>query len=272
MTQPVVWDPGQYQRYAAPRLRPAIELLQHVTVGEPGSVCDLGCGDGQVTWMMAERWPRARILGLDSSADMLAAARRRAAGHPEERARSIDWLQADISSWRPESRFDVVFSNAVLHWVDERHRPLVQRLASYLRGTGSCLAIQVPMNWDSPSHRLIGESVRALSLPQARATAALEWADRQWVASQQDYYLALAEVADSVDMWSTEYLHQLTGDDPVLEWVKGTALRPVLASLQSDDRERFMDVYRRGLREAYPALPDGTTLFPFRRLFMVATV
>ena len=104
MTQPVAWDPDQYQRYAAPRLRAAIELLQHVTVGKPGSVCDLGCGDGQVTWMLAKRWSTALILWLDSSADMLAAARRRAAEHPEERARRIDWLQTDISSWRAESR------------------------------------------------------------------------------------------------------------------------------------------------------------------------
>lgn len=221
---------------------------------------------------MAERWARARLLGLDSSSEMLDDARGRAAEHPAERAARIEWRHGDIRTWRPNGRFDLIFSNAVLHWVEESHTPLLRRLASYLRGDRSCLAVQVPMNWDRPSHLLIGESLRSLGLPDERAAAVLRWADRRWVDPRDDYYRALAEVAAEVDLWTTEYLHPLTGEDPVLECLKGTSLRPSLAALQPEDRERFLSVYGQRLREAYPPLDDGTTLFPLRRLFMVATL
>ena len=121
MTHTPTWDPGQYQRFATSRLRPALYLLRQVALTDPATVCDLGCGDGRVTWLIAERWARARLLGLDSSSEMLDDARGRAAEHPAERAARIEWRHGDIRTWCPNGRFDLIFSNAVLHWVEESH-------------------------------------------------------------------------------------------------------------------------------------------------------
>ena len=126
MTHAPAWDPGQYQRFATSRLRPALDLLRQVAPTDPATVCDLGCGDGRVTWLMAERWARARLLGLDSSSEMLDDARGRAAEHPAERAVRIEWRHGDIRTWCPNGRFDLIFSNAVLHWVEENGRLLLQ--------------------------------------------------------------------------------------------------------------------------------------------------
>lgn len=258
------WDPAQYLRFSDHRLRPALELLERIPLEEPRTVYDLGCGTGRVTRALAARWPEARIEGLDSSEEMLRKAR-------EEPGR-ITWKEADIGDWRPPGPADLLFSNAALHWIP-RHGELFPRLAGCL-AKGGCLAVQMPLSWDLPSHRLMretledgGEGGRPLGTPSLRERMA-----RRPVHTPEFYYDVLAGSVRVQDIWVTEYLHELEGEHPVLDWVRATGLRPVLHALEGDDHQRFLDEYRHRLREAYPRRPDGITLYPFRRLFLVAVV
>lgn len=255
------WNPGRYLSFSDHRLRPAVDLIARIPLRSPAVICDLGCGTGNVTRLLAERWPAARVRGVDSSADMLARARAEDGG--------IAWIEADVASWTPEEPPDLLFSNAALHWV-AGHRELFPRLVGMLR-PGGCLAVQMPLSWDAPSHRLLRETLAAggpggtpLASDALRRTMA-----RRWVEDAEVYHDLLAPRADAVDVWETEYLHALDGEDPVLEWVRGTVLRPVLGELEGERREAFLAAYRRRLRAAYPPRPDGRTLFRFRRLFVV---
>jgi trans-aconitate 2-methyltransferase len=258
------WEPAQYLKFADHRLRPALELLARVDLAEPRVIYDLGCGTGQVTRLLAARWPAAAVYGLDNSAEMLA----QAATEPSR----VRWIEADLREWHPEAAPDLIYANATLHWVDG-HDELFPRLVGLLR-PGGCLAVQMPQSWPAPSHRLMrdtlanggphGEPLGPESLRQAVA--------RNWVADAATYYDLLAGRARDLDIWETEYLQVLAGDDPVLEWVKGTGLRPILHGLDDDTRAFFLAEYARRLRAAYPARADGRTLYPFRRLFVVATV
>ncbi len=258
------WDPRQYLKFADQRLRPALELLARVPLEAPGVIYDLGCGAGQVTRIIAERWPRAEIFGIDNSREMLA----RAGAESD----AIHWVEADIRTWSPAQPADLIYSNAALHWV-ENHPQFFKRLLGCL-SPGGCLAVQMPLSWGLPSHRLLRQTLASggpggapLGTARLRKAAA-----RKWVGRAQDYYARLAQHTRSLDIWQTEYLQALRGDDPVLEWVKGTALRPVLSGLQEPERTIFLAEYARRLRAAYPAGADGVTLYPFRRLFIVAVV
>ena len=257
------WDPRQYLRFSDHRLRPAIELLERVAVESPGVIYDLGCGSGQVTGLIAERWPGARVYGIDHSKEMLAQAAREPA--------LVEWVEADISAWQPAGPAGLIYSNATLHWL-ENHDQLFPRLLGFLRPRG-CLAVQMPLSWGAPSHRLMRETLanggpggRALGSERLRQTVA-----RNWVQGADVYYGMLASFTSDLDIWETEYLQVLQGEDAVLEWVKGTGLRPVLNGLDDGERELFVQEYTRRLRQAYPARSDGRTLYPFRRLFLVAT-
>jgi trans-aconitate 2-methyltransferase len=258
------WNPKQYLRFSDHRLRPAIELLERVPLESPKLIFDLGCGTGNVTRIVAERWHCARVYGLDNSTEML----QKAQDQPGE----IQWLEVDIKNWIPDEAPDLIFSNAALHWV-ERHQDLFPRLASSLN-RGGCLAVQMPLSWDATSHRLMRETLadggaagRPLGSEALRAAVA-----RRWVEDAEFYYDILANDARNVDIWETEYLHVLAGEDPVLEWVKGTGLRPILNGLEDDERDVFLAQYRCRLRDAYPVKSNGCTLYPFRRLFIVALV
>jgi trans-aconitate 2-methyltransferase len=258
------WDPDQYLKFSDHRLRPALELLDRVPLESPGLIYDLGCGSGRVTRLMAKRWPAATVYGLDNSKEMLA----QASAEPGP----VRWIEADIQTWSPAERPDLVYSNATLQWVDG-HRQLFTRLLGCLKPGGS-LAVQMPLSWEAPSHRLMRETLtnggpggRTLGTSALRQAVA-----RNWVEPAALYYDLLAADASNVDIWETEYLQKLKGDDPVLEWVKGTGLRPILNGLDANDREIFLAEYARRLRVAYPARADGSTLYPFRRLFIVATV
>jgi len=262
MARDTYWDPNQYLHFSDHRLRPALDLLARVTLDDPRLVVDLGCGTGNVTRIIAKRWSAARILGIDNSAEML----RRAAAEPS----AAQWIERDIERWAPDEPPDLIFSNAALHWVDE-HDALFPRLVGMLR-PGGCLAVQMPLSWDAPSHRLMRETVadggaagRPLGTDALRRTLA-----RKWVADADVYYDLLVGTARHLDIWTTEYLHELEGEDPVLEWVRGTGLRPILNGLADDERTPFLDAYRRRLRDAYPPSTNGRTLYPFRRLFIVA--
>lgn len=258
------WDPSLYLKFSDHRLRPALELLERVPLASPAVVYDLGCGTGQVTRVIAERWPAARVHGLDSSREMLEKAA--AGGGP------IRWLEGDIRHWRPEEPPDLLYSNATLQWVDA-HQELFPRLVSCVKA-GGCLAVQMPLSWHAPSHRLMREVLsdggpggHALGTDELRQAVA-----RKWVDEAEAYYDLLVSCTKTLDIWETEYLQILEGADPVLEWVKATGLRPILNGLDDRERDLFLVEYARRLRAVYPARADGRTLYPFRRLFLVATV
>lgn len=252
-----VWDPAQYGRYADERSRPFFELTGRVRATNPATVVDLGCGPGDLTATLAERWPAADVTGVDSSPEMIDRARRLAGDR-------LAFVQADAATWAPETPPDVIVSNALFQWVPG-HRAVLTRLAAAL-APGGFLAFQVPGNFGAPSHALLRELCRT---PRWRDRLADAVRDAP-VDEPTGYLDLLARAGCAVDAWETTYLHLLPGEDAVLEWVKGTALRPVLTRLTDPgDREAFLTEYRAALREAYPPRPYGT-VFPFRRLFAVA--
>jgi trans-aconitate 2-methyltransferase len=254
----MTWNPERYLAYGDERTRPAVDLLARVPLARPARVADLGCGPGNSTRLLCERWPDADLLGIDSSAAMLAKA--------EDSGIRAQWLESDIAAWTPDATFDLLFSNAALHWLPD-HARLLPRLLGHVR-PGGVLAIQMPRNFTAPSHTLLREVASAGPWAE-RLTPRL---DEEPVATPEWYHDLLAPLAAALDIWQTEYLHVLEGDDPVLGWVRGTALRPVIAALSAEEQVLLEAEYARRLRLAYPKRPDGRTLFPFRRLFIVATV
>jgi trans-aconitate 2-methyltransferase len=253
------WDPTAYRRFGGERARPFADLVARIAADGPGTVVDLGCGEGRLTAALARRWHGARVTGIDSSPEMLAAA---AASATPDR---VVFEPGDVREWAPADPVDVVVSNAVLHWVPG-HESLLSRWAGWLR-PGGWLAVQVPGNFRAPTHALLAARCRS---PR--------WADRLAdAAPAPDAVLAPAGYLDVLtgaglvcDAWETTYLHVLHGEDPVLGWVRSTVLRPVLALLPEDDAARFTAEYAADLRAAYPRRPDGTTVLPFRRIFAVA--
>ena len=256
------WNPSQYLKFSDHRARPAFELLDRVPLEAPKVIYDLGCGSGNMARLMAERWPAATVYGVDNSAEML----EKAASDPSR----VHWVEADIRTWTPEESPDLIYSNATLQWVDDHHE-VFPRLLSYVT-PGGCLAVQMPLSWSMPSHRLMREALAdggpghtAIGDAALRAAVA-----RKWVDDMEVYYDLLITRTSHLDIWATEYLQVLEGKDPVLEWVMGTGLRPILHGLDDTDREIFLATYRQRLRQTYPTRPDGHTLYPFRRLFIVA--
>jgi trans-aconitate 2-methyltransferase len=252
----LTWDPTRYLSFGDERTRPALDLLARVPLTDAARVADLGCGPGNSTALLAERWPEAAIIGVDSSPEMLAKAR--ASGV------RATWLQADIAAWAPDRPLDLIYSNAALHWLGD-HAALLPRLQSQLRAEG-VLAVQMPRNFAAPSHALLRET--AANGPWAGHLAGI--LDERPVAAPEWYYDLLAPLTRELDIWETEYLHVLEGDDPVLRWSRGTALRPLMEALDAEQFAAFEAAYAARLRAAYPRRPDGRTLFPFRRLFIIA--
>ena len=256
------WDPEQYLRFADDRGRPFADLVARIGVPRPRSVVDLGCGPGNLTGTLAARWPDAVITGVDSSEQMIAAATE---ARPPGAADRLRYELADLRDWTPAGPVDVVLSNATLQWVPE-HVELFERFAGWL-AAGGAFAFQVPANFDAPSHTEIAALRRSARWRDRLGDEALS---REGSSAEPATYLdALARLGLRVDAWETTYLHVLTGDDPVLEWVKGTALRPVLARLDEREQRDFCAELGPRLRAAYPAAPYGT-VFPFRRVFVVA--
>jgi trans-aconitate 2-methyltransferase len=267
------WNPEQYLRFGDERTRPCQELASRIDVSPVRTVIDLGCGPGNSTSILRGLWPDAQITGLDSSREMIDAAR---AAMPEGR-----WVVGGIAEWAAgvskraagaadeagsDGQFDVVFSNAAMQWVDhheEVYPKLLERVAE-----GGALAIQVPGNHDGPQHRLMREIAESP-----------EWRDsfgsrkvREWHVHDLDfYYDVLASRAARIDPWETIYMHVMAGPESIVEWYKGTGLRPFLEALNDEAaRDRFCTAYLEGLREIYPRRSDGRVLFPFHRLFLVA--
>lgn len=250
------WDPSQYLKFADHRLRPALDLIARIPLGEARSIWDLGCGPGTVTLLLKERWPHASICGLDSSSAMLDKARAIA---------GIAWAEGDIARWTPDAPADLVFSNAALHWVQD-HARLFPHLVRQVR-RGGVLAVQMPRNFTAPSHQLLYRTAREGPWAARLATLLHDAPVRQ----PEHYYDLLAPLATHIDIWEVEYLHVLQGENAVLEWTKGTAVRPLLDALPQTMHADFLSAYAARLAAAYPRRLDGMTLFPFRRLFIVAT-
>ncbi|MBA2690444.1 MAG: methyltransferase domain-containing protein [Burkholderiales bacterium] len=248
------WNPQQFLCFADHRLRPAIDLLARIDHRAPQTIVDLGCGPGNVTALLAARWPQAAITGIDNSPEMLATA---------AKITAVLWQQADIGCWQPAEPVDIVFSNAALHWL-KQHEMLFPRLARSL-ARGGILAVQMPYNFASPSHTTAKELVeegpwREKLLPHFLGSP---------VATAEEYYRLLAPLSSALDIWQTEYLHILEGENPVAQWARGTLLVPLLAALTVRERAEFEAEYRRRIQAAYPPRVDGKTLLPYRRLFIV---
>lgn len=256
------WDPEQYSQFERERLRPAMDLFSQIHHKDPRLVYDIGTGRGQIARLMADRWPQAEVVGTDTSGDML----RKAAEIPSR----VRWLEQDVREWAPSVAPDVIYSNAVLHWVPG-HDDLLLRLAGSLRPDG-VLAIQMPLSWGEPSHQLIREALAAGDGGQPIGSESLRSRlGRRPVAEPEHYQRLLGPVCGEVNVWKTVYYQQLRGSDAVLEWVKGTALRPVLEGLTEHETSLFLDSYSVRLRDAYPIAADGMTVYPFPRVFIVAT-
>ena len=249
------WDPAQYLKFADHRVRPAIDLLNRVDLQSPGVAYDLGAGTGNITEMLAKRWPGTRVIGVDNSQEMMERA---------ERVENLEWQQGDIGNWRPDRPADLIFSNAALHWVDG-HTELFTGLMSSV-APGGLFAVQMPRNFGALSHTSISEAAlggrwRSLLEPLLRPAP---------VEPPQFYVRVLSPLASSLDVWETDYIQILTGDNPVKEWTKGTWLKPLLDALEEPERSEFEKMYAELVEKAYPKESDGTTLFPFKRMFIVA--
>jgi trans-aconitate 2-methyltransferase len=252
-----MWDPEQYLTFASERARPFYDLLGRIGATAPEYVVDLGCGPGNLTAALADRWPAAEVLGIDSDAEMIAAASKRPARS------GLSFQLGDLRDWQPGRKVDVIASNAVLQWVPG-HLDLLARWTAALAPDG-WLAFQLPGNFDQPSHAILRE-----------LSQSARWRDRlsgvelnRQAADPAEYLDVLARLGLAVDAWETSYLHVLQGEDAVTEWYKGTGLRPVLTALAPAEAAEFVTEYSEQVRRAYPAAPYGTIL-PFRRVFVVA--
>lgn len=249
------WDPDRYLTYADERGRPFVELLARVSAERPAEVVDLGCGPGNLTTLLADRWPDAHVVGLDSSPEMIDKAR--------QASDRVTFEVADLRGWRPEREVDVLVSNATLQWVPG-HLDLLPVLVGAVT-KGGWFAFQVPGNFDEPSHTIRRDLA-------AEPEYAAHTADVAVPASHDPavYLDVLSGLGCEVDAWETTYLHVLRGDDPVFTWVSGTGARPTLQALPDTLRPRFEAEFKRRLTEAYPVRDDGTVVLPFRRIFVVA--
>lgn len=259
------WDAKQYLRFAEERTRPCRELATRVAVESPRRIVDLGCGPGNSTLVLAERWPAALLTGIDSSPDMIDAARR---DWPADRTPAPRWEVGDIASWRAgdDEQCDVAFSNAALQWVSD-HRALYPHLLAQV-APGGALAVQVPYNYDAAPHRIAREIAASAGWRNRFPSEGV----REWHVHHAEYYYDLiAPHAARIDLWETEYLQVMENVEAIVAWYQGTGLRPYLQALAvPEDRERFLAEYRDALRPSFPARVDGKVLFPFRRLFLIA--
>jgi trans-aconitate 2-methyltransferase len=253
-----MWDPAKYLAFGDHRARPFHDLVGRIAAEAPRRVVDLGCGPGNLTVTLGQRWPDATLEASDSSPEMVAAARER----------GIDAEVVDVNHWKPRADTDVVVTNAVLQWVPG-HAALLSRWARELPA-GAWLAMQVPGNFSSPSHTTIREVAGRPRWQRELEELALR--EPLAVLDPAGYADVLVEAGCEVDAWETTYLQRLSGPDPVLEWVTGTALRPIKAALDEDQWQEFRAELAVELHTAYPPRADGTTWFPFRRVFAVAQV
>jgi trans-aconitate 2-methyltransferase len=256
----VMWDAQQYLKYSEERSRPFFDLLTRVRKEHAALIVDLGCGPGNLTRTLAEGWPTARVVGVDHSAEMLEQAR------PLAMPGRLSFMQADLTSWSSLEPVDLIVSNAALQWVSD-HELLLARLVKML-ASGGTLAVQMPYHFEDPAHLAIEETKADLRWREALLGVGLH---QRSVLPLVWYVERLHALGLRVDAWQTTYIHVLSGENPVLEWFKGTALRPLLSRLAAQSREEFLHELGSRLKTAYPAR-GSVTLLPFPRLFFVATL
>jgi trans-aconitate 2-methyltransferase len=247
------WDATLYLRYQEERSRAARDLLAQVPIAEARHICDLGCGPGNSTKLLAARFPRAEILGIDSSAEMLQQAR--------QALPDVSFDLADLATWRPGRAADLIFANAVFQWVPD-HMSVLRALVETLPSSG-VLAVQMPDNVSEPTHVMMRET-------------AAPWAERLAGAAREPlppptaYCDELRPLCRHIDIWHTIYQHVLADAPAIVEWMMGTGLRPYLALLDESERQAFLAAYTERIAAAYPVLADGRVLLPFPRLFLIA--
>ncbi|PPJ47358.1 trans-aconitate 2-methyltransferase [Rhizobium sp. KAs_5_22] len=253
----MAWSATQYLKFEEERTRPARDLLAQVPLGTARHVYDLGCGPGNSTELLIERFGTEAVAGLDSDADMLEKARARLPG--------TAFVEADLSTWRPEAPADLLYANAVLQWLPD-HLTLMESLIDHL-APGGVLAVQMPDNLDEPTHLLMEETGAAGPWVPAFAGGRLR---RARLPSPAAYLERLSATAARVDVWHTIYYHPMANAEAIVEWVKGTGLRPYLDAAGKDHAEAFLTDYTARIRKAYPPMTDGRVLLRFPRLFVVA--
>lgn len=249
------WDPEKYSQFADQRSAPINDLIDSVVDAAPGLIVDLGAGTGVALPLLRQRWPKAHIIAVDNSPEMLA---------EMPAMPGVNIVSADIADWRPSCSVDLIFSNAVLHWLD-RHEILFPRLMGWLK-SGGTLAVQMPNNWEETSHR-----------EMLRIATSGPWAERlaphlriSPILEADVYREILAPLSSQTNVFEKTYLHRLEGDNPVAEWMLGSSLGQVVGRLSGLDAEEFVDLYKTAMRQAYPVSPDGRTHYAFRRIFIIA--
>ncbi|HVV68439.1 MAG TPA: trans-aconitate 2-methyltransferase [Gammaproteobacteria bacterium] len=250
------WNPKQYLKFFNQRTRPCQDLARSVQIEDPQKIIDLGCGPGNSTQVLMECWPNAVITGLDSSEQMIMEARKL---YPKGQ-----WLQADIASWTPLETYDIVFSNAALQWVSEHERVLPHLLQQVK--PGGALAFQVPANINATAHQLMRDLAASKHWRKHFHQPIREW----YVHPPAFYYDVLSPHASHIELWRSEYFHAMSGPEAIVEWYKGSGLRPFLDLLPEDKQDSFLQGYLQLIAKAYPRQANGQVLFPFLRLFVIA--
>lgn len=254
------WDPNVYLRYETYRARPALDLIAQIPREISGPIIDLGCGPGNVTRTLKDRWPDNAVTGLDRSENMLSKAR------DTNSDADISWQQSDIGTWAPKERFALIFSNAAFHWLSN-HAKVIERLPEYVTPSG-WLAFQIPVTEQSPYQVCIRETVTSDRWAEKLANV---WMYKDPLEPEQ-LYDVLSPSCRSVDIWVTDYHHVLEGENPVFDWIIGTGLTPYLSVLNDADQEAFLEDYKARVLAAYPKQDDGKTLFLMKRIFVLAQV
>ena len=249
------WSPSLYARFEDERTRPARDLVAQVPLSAAHSIVDMGCGPGNSTELLVERWPDAQVIGFDTSPDMIEKAR--------ARLPNVSFDLADAATWQPAEPVNVIFANAVFQWLPT-HPAVFQRLMGFL-APGGALAVQMPDNLLEPSHQAMRET--AAEMPFADK---LKGAARWPLPPVSFYYDLLSPLSDRLDIWHTAYNHPLADAEAIVEWVKSTGLKPFLDPLDADERKMFLDNYTAKVKKAYPRMANGKVLLRFPRIFIVA--
>lgn len=252
----MAWDPKTYNQFKQERLLPLIDLIQKIPKKNYNSILDLGCGTGVATPYLKELSPNAKITGLDNSEEMLEEAK--------EKYSDCNYLNQDINSYNPPTPFDLIFSDAALHFIN-RHEELLPRVMSFLN-PGGVLAIQIPNNWNQPSHQIMNEV--AYSSHFKDKTGHL--IRRSPVLNEKEYLDCLKNISHNPQFWETTYMHKMEGKNPIFQWLKGTSLKILLTALDPKEKEKFSNIIKTKLAKAYPPNSEGITILPFRRIFLLA--